>query len=398
MRLRRMTECSLDAFDAIVVGTGFAGAVAAQQLADTAGKKVLMIEKRSQIGGNMYDGKNAFGVDVHWYGPHLFHTNQKDVYDYLSRFTGWYDYRHKVVGAVNGKLVPIPFNFLSMDILFDDKTAEIYKTKLQRFFPDAAKASVMDLVNHEDADIRDIGHFVYENVFVNYTSKQWGIHPDNIDKSVINRVPVVFGYEDGYFSDAYQCMPQDGYMPIFNNMLKNDNITVALNEDATDYIRIDENAVTIMGVHTDMPIVYTGMIDALLNYRYGALPYRSLNMVFEDHPVDQYQPNSVVNYPNEHDYTRITEFKHFTKQQIDGKTTILKEYPKSYDHTETGAEPYYPINNDDNDALYSKYKKVLKSQSNVYLCGRLADYKYYNMDAVVSKALEVSKTIINDLQ
>ena len=319
------------------------------------------------------------------------------MYDYLSQFTDWYDYRHKVVGSIAGKIVPIPFNFKSIDMLFGEDAARTYKEKLIGFFPGVSKASVMDLINHQDEDIRKIGYFVYENVFVNYTSKQWGSHPDNIDKSVINRVPVVFGYQDGYFSDAYQCMPQSGYMPIFEKMLESDNIAVVLGVDANGHISIGEKEVEIFGATANIPIIYTGMIDALCRYRYGALPYRSLNMVFEDHEIDQYQPCGVVNYPNEHAYTRITEFKHLTKQVIKGKTTILKEYPKSYDKDEMGSEPYYPINNQDNDSLYAKYKKLTDSHDNIYLCGRLADYRYYNMDAVIDKALRVSEKIIKDM-
>ncbi|MDD5016522.1 MAG: UDP-galactopyranose mutase, partial [Eubacteriales bacterium] len=289
MRFINIQECDIHRFDAVVVGSGFAGAVIARQISDAANIKVLILEKRNHIGGNMYDGENDFGVNVHWYGPHLFHTNSKEVYDYLSRFTGWYDYRHKVVGSIGGKIVPIPFNFKSIDMLFDENTSATYKEKISRFFPGVSKASVMDLINHQDEDIRKIGYYVYENVFVNYTSKQWGIHPDNIDKSVINRVPVVFGYQDGYFSDTYQCMPGRGYMPIFKKMLESDNISAVLGVDANEYISIGENEVEVLGTAAAIPIIYTGMIDALCRYRYGALPYRSLNMVFENHEVDQYQ-------------------------------------------------------------------------------------------------------------
>lgn len=394
MIINNISNCDFSDFDAIIVGAGFAGTVIAQQLADLKDYKVLIIEKRNHIAGNMYDGLNDFGVEVHHYGPHLFHTNSDDVYNYLSLFTDWYDYKHKVIGSIGGKFVPIPFNFSSIDILFDNEKATEYKKLLLKSFPDQHKVSINDLLNHSNENICEFGIYVYENVFVNYTSKQWGIHPNDIDKSVLNRVPVVLGYEDGYFQDKYQYMPSKGYLNLFQKMLSSNNISVVLNCDINSIIKIENDFLYLNNHKVSVPFIYTGMIDALCEYKYGTLPYRSLDMVFENYNIENFQQNSVINYPNEHEYTRITEFKYFTPTNTKGKTTVLMEYPKTFRNDENGSEPYYPINNNSNDLLYEKYKNDLCKIPNIFLCGRLAEYKYYNMDGAILNALSIAKIIM----
>jgi UDP-galactopyranose mutase len=388
--------------DVLVIGAGFAGATLARAMAD-AGKKVLLLEKRSHIGGNMYD-ENRKGIFVHQYGPHIFHTSNRDVFEFLKRFSEWNTYKHSVLGKINGKLAPIPFNFTSIDLLFSESSAATIKAKLSECFGMDKTVSIFDLLNHPDKEINEFGRFVYDKVFVNYTAKQWGTSIDNIDISTINRVPVVIGYGNSYFSDPIQAMPKNGFTSMFTEMLHSKNITVQLNTDAKERIRFDFETKKVYFDNEEYKgiLFFTGAIDAFLDYKYGQLPYRSLNLVFENIDKEWYQPNSVVNYPNEEEWTRITEFKHFyppspvcEKNVTEKKheTIILKEYPLPYEPGKM-QEPYYPIINENNAAVYNHYVHALSSFDNVYLCGRLAEYKYYNMDAVVARALELAKSII----
>lgn len=380
-------------YDVIVVGAGFAGATIAREKAEQ-GKKVLIMDKRNHIGGNMYEKDDSNGVRIHLYGPHIFHTNNKEVFEYLKGFSDFFPYEHKVIGKINNKLVPIPFNYTSLEMLYDKKIADEIKENVEKEFPLSKKVSILELINSENKIVKEFGEFVYKNVFENYTAKQWGTTIDKIDKSVINRVPVVLGYDDRYFSDEYQYMPVNGFTEIFENMLKHANITIELNTNIKEKLNLDfENSKVIFENQEFLgEIYYTGAIDELLNYKYGLLPYRTLELKFEQYNCDNYQPNSVVNYPNDEKFTRITEFKYLTRQEINDNTTILKEFSAQYDiNNEKFADPYYPITNDENLELYNKYKKDLESFNNIILCGRLAEYKYYNMDAVIGRALEISK-------
>lgn len=357
-------------------------------------KKVLIYEKRSQIAGNMYEEVLDNQVRVHKYGPHIFHTNNKKVFDFLKQYGDWYFYEHKVVGKINDILVPIPFNFKSLELLFSQKEAEQIKIKLKEKYPNINKISILDLLNDSDETIKEFGKFVYKNVFENYTAKQWNIPVNEIDKSVINRVPVILGYDDRYFQDEYQFMPKYGYTEIFNKILNHKNITIKLSTNALKEIIIKEKKIFFKDKVFNGILIYTGAIDELFNYKYGALPYRSLNLVFENYNMNYYQPSSVVNYPNEEDYTRITEFKYFSNQLINNSTTILKEYPQKYDYKNENSIPYYAIINDENKALYNRYFKLVQEIPNLYMCGRLAEYKYYNMDAVIERALSLYEEVI----
>lgn len=386
----------MNKYDAIIVGAGFSGAVIAREIADT-GRKVLIIEKRKQIGGNMYECFNGNGIRIHLYGPHIFHTNNEEIFNYLKKFAEFYEYEHKVIGQIKNKLVPIPFNYKSLEILFNEEEATDIKKKLKEYYPDVEKISILDLINCEDETIKKFGEYVYENVFANYTAKQWEIPVSKIDKSVINRVPVVLGYDDRYFNDKIQYMPKNGFTKLFENMLNNDNINIKLNTNIVDLITLKNDKIYLDGEEYSNPIIFTGAVDELLHYKYGRLPYRSLNLVFEDYDVDNFQENSVVNYPNDERYTRITEFKYLTKQKLAGKTTILKEYPLMYnEETAKTNDPYYPIQNEENILKYNKYKNDIEKYNNIYLVGRLAEYKYYNMDVAVERALEVAKKIMED--
>lgn len=382
-------------YDVIIVGAGFAGSTLAHKFAES-GKKVLIIDKRSHIGGNMYEYERENGVRVHKYGPHIFHTNDREVFEYLKQFTGFYFYEHRVIGFIDGKYVPIPFNFKSIELLFSEKESSKIKEKLLEKYRDMKKVSILNLLNDEDETIKKFGNYVYEKVFVNYTAKQWNIPIEQVDKSVINRVPVLLGYDDRYFQDEYQFMPKNGYNEIFNKMLKNSNIELMLNTNAKDIMKIKNDMILIEGKTFNGKVIYTGPLDELFEYEFGSLPYRSLDLKFEDLVENYYQPASVVNYPNDNKFTRITEFKYLSNQIVSGNTTILKEYPLTYDYKNSSHVPYYAIFNEENLNLYKQYASKVKQIKNLYLCGRLAEYKYYNMDAAIRRALDLFNEIEGD--
>lgn len=381
-------------YDVIIVGAGFAGSTLARSFAED-GKKVLVLEKRSHIGGNMYEQTKENGVRVHLYGPHIFHTNDKKVFEYVKKYAGFYFYEHRVIGYIDGQYVPIPFNFKSLEILFDENQATQIKNKLLQQYSKVNKVSILELLDSEDEEIKKFGQYVYEKVFVNYTAKQWNIPIEQVDTSVINRVPVLLGYDDRYFQDEYQFMPKNGYNEIFNNMLSHENITVQLNTDAKEYLTVDtkNNKIIVDSREYIGQVIYSGPLDELLDYQFGPLPYRSLNLEFESKEENYYQPSSVVNYPNDENFTRITEFKYLSNQIVKNKTTILKEYPLTYDYKNKEHVPYYAIFNDENLALYQKYYHSIKDIKNFHVCGRLAEYKYYNMDAAIKRALELYQEI-----
>lgn len=381
-------------YDIIVVGAGFAGSVIARKFADD-GKKVLILEKKDHIGGNMYELTRENGIRVHLYGPHIFHTNDEQVFNYLKQYAPFCFYEHRVIGYIDNCFVPIPFNFRSLEILFEEEKAKEIKEKLLDTYKGVQKISILDLLNSEDKTIKEFGEYVYNKVFVHYTAKQWNIPIEQVDTSVINRVPVLLGYDDRYFQDKYQFMPKNGYNEIFDNLLNHPNITIKLNSDAKDYLKIDilQNKIFLEDKEYDGKVIYSGPIDEMLEYKYGALSYRSLNLVFEDKNENYYQPSAVVNYPNDYDFTRITEFKYLSNQISDGTTTILKEYPLTYDYKNKSHIPYYAIFNDENLAKYKQYKDSIQGISNLFLCGRLAEYKYYNMDAVIRRALDLYEEI-----
>lgn len=362
-------------FDFIIVGAGFAGAVLAERLAAEAGKKVLIVDKRNHIGGNTYDYYDKNGILVHKYGPHIFHTNSKEVYTYLGGFTEWRPYEHRVLASVDGTLVPIPINLTTINRLYG---LNLCRDEVESFLKDKAEAR-HPLLTSEDVVINRVGKELYEKFFKGYTKKQWNLYPSELDASVTARIPVRSNCDDRYFTDTYQAMPKAGYTKMFEKMLDHPNIKVMLNCDYKD----------IQDEVSYKKMIYTGPVDYFFNYCYGKLPYRSIQFKFETIDASVYQQTGTINYPNEHPYTRVTEFKYLTGQQHQ-KTAVVFEFP-----TDEG-DPYYPVPRKENTELYKKYQQLADSLPEVYFVGRLATYKYYNMDQVVAQALHTFKKIMAD--
>lgn len=380
-------------YDCIIIGSGIAGAAAARILAEEQGKKVLVLEKKHHIGGNCYDGKDEYGILVHWYGPHIFHTGNEEVYEWLSRFTDWYAFGHEVVARVGDKLLPVPFNLNTLKMVYGEEKAAVLEKKLVDTFGFGARVPILKLREQQDEDLRAIADYVYENVFLRYTMKQWGQTPEEIDPAVTGRVPVVISYDNRYFGDKYQGMPRDGFTPMFEKMLAHPNIEIRTNTNAKDALVISEKEgkVLLEGQEFHGTVIYTGPVDELFDCRFGRLPYRTLRFDFEHYDKPDYQGHSVVNYTVSEDYTRITEFKYLTGQKANS-TTIVKEYPFAY----TGAEgeiPYYAIMNEENNALYRKYADLAAQIPDFHLLGRLAEYKYYNIDAMAAKAIALARSL-----
>ncbi len=379
-------------YDALIIGSGFAGAVVANRYASL-GKKVLMLEQRNHIGGNCYDHLDENGILIHKYGPHIFHTNNERVYKYILNFTKWYDYSHEVVAFVNDEYIPVPFNLNSLHLVFEEKKATRIENKLINIYGEDKKVPILELMNNTDEDIKEVGEYVYNNVFLKYTMKQWGQKPEEVDPSVTARVPVLISRDDRYFTDKYQGMPLDGYTLIFENMLYNPNIDIKLETNGKDYIEFREDGTYVNKEKFEGEIIYTGPIDELFDCKFGRLPYRTLQFEFECFNKSEYQPKAVVNYTVSEEYTRITEFKKLTNQKSE-KTTIMKEFPKAYEDPATEI-PYYAILSDENFALYNKYKDLVDQYKNFHLLGRLAEYKYYNIDAIVEKALLLADDLLS---
>lgn len=353
-------------FDYLIVGAGFAGSVLAERLASDCDKKVLICDRRPHIGGNAYDHYNEQGLLVHKYGPHIFHTNSSEVFEYLSRFTEWRPYEHRVRASVDGMLVPIPINLDTINTLYGTHFSSF---EAERFLASLAEPKET-VANSEDVIVAKVGRELYKKLFRGYTRKQWGLDPSELDACVVGRVPVRTNRDDRYFTDTYQAMPLHGYTRMFENMLDHPNIKIVLNADYRDLI---EDI-------SFREMIYTGPIDEFFDYRFGKLPYRSLEFKHEVKDMEFYQSAPVVNYPNEHPYTRVTEFKYLTGQKH-AQTSIVFEFPRSE------GDPYYPVPRQQNYEIYDQYKALAQSTPGVYFAGRLATYKYYNMDQITAQAL-----------
>jgi UDP-galactopyranose mutase len=353
-------------FDYLVVGAGFSGAVVASQMARRFNKRVMLVDRRSHVGGNAFDHRDDAGVLVHKYGPHIFHTQSKDVFDYLSQFTQWRNYEHRVLASVDGKLVPIPINLDTVNILHG---LNLKVDELEGYLESIAEKRPC-IRTSEDVVVSRVGRDFYEKMFRGYTRKQWGLDPSELDSSVTARIPVRLSRDDRYFSDTYQAMPLQGFTRMFENMLDHPNIRIVLSTDYRDVL----NSVRYR------ELVYTGPVDEFFDYRFGKLPYRSLKFRHQTLNQERLQPVGVINYPNDHAHTRVTEFKHLTGQ-AHTKTSVVYEYPCD------GGDPYYPIPRAENAALYKQYEALAARNPQIHFSGRLATYKYYNMDQVVAQAL-----------
>lgn len=403
MTINYVDYCSLNIsdFDTVVVGSGFAGSVCARELAERGNKRVLILEKRPHIGGNMYDEFDEFGVLVHRYGPHIFHSNDKRAYDYICRFVEMSNYQHEVLANVHGTYMPVPFNKNSMKLAFGEEKADYLTQKLINKFGDERKVTITELRAQDDPELAEIADYVYNNVFLYYTQKQWGLTPDEVDPSVVARVPVFISTDNRYFQDKYQGMPQPSYTACFENMLDHENITICLNTDAASMLEFDfdgsgedalVSSIKLKDEEVKGDIIYTGPLDELFIAKFGRLPYRTLDFVYETYDEEKVLPCATVNYTVSEDYTRITEFKQLTGQ-VCKNTTIMKEYSKAYTDP-TSEIPYYAILNDENNAHYERYRSLMKNMTNFHPLGRLAEYKYYNMDKIISLALDLSDELL----
>jgi UDP-galactopyranose mutase len=373
--VRSARRAAVDAghgFDTLVVGAGFAGSVIAERLASQLGERVLVVDRRPHVGGNAYDRHDDAGVLIHPYGPHIFHTNSKDVFDYLSQFTAWRPYQHRVLASVDGQLLPMPINL--------DTVNRLYGLSLTSFEMDGFLASMAEareaIRTSEDVVVSKIGRELYNKFFRGYTRKQWGLDPSELDASVTARVPTRTNRDDRYFTDTYQAMPLHGYTRLFERMLAHPGIKVMLN---TDYREI-------ASLVPWRRMVYTGPIDAFFDHRHGRLPYRSLEFRHETLPMERAQPVGTINFPNDYAYTRVSEFKHMTGQ-THHVTSVVYEYPRA------DGDPYYPVPRAENTAMYRLYEAEAEKLADVHFVGRLATYKYYNMDQVVAQSLALFKRL-----
>jgi len=364
-------------YDYLIVGAGFAGSVLAERLARIANKKVLIIDKRNHIGGNAYDHYDEAGILVHKYGPHIFHTNSKDVYEYLSSYTEWRNYQHKVLASVDGQLLPIPINLNTINKMYgltlsSDDVISFLESRAEK---------INDIRTSEDVVLNSVGRELYEKFFRSYTKKQWDLDPSQLSAAVTARIPTRTNRDDRYFTDTYQVMPLHGYTRMFEKMLDHKNIHIMLNTDYRD----------VLGEVDYKKMIFTGPVDEYFDYRFGKLPYRSIEFKFETLDQEQFQETGTINYPNDYAFTRITEFKYLSGQK-NKKTSVVYEFPKSE------GDPYYPIPKPDNATLYQRYRELTLQMENTYFVGRLATYKYYNMDQVVAQALSTFKKIVGEME
>lgn len=364
-------------YDFLIVGAGFSGCVLAERIATQLDKKVLIVDRRDHIGGNAYDYYNEDGILIHKYGPHWFHTNDRTVFHYLSRFTEWRHHYHRVRAKVDGMLLPIPINMDTVNQLYGMNLQS--PDAVQAYF-DKVKVQIEKPSNSEEMVISKVGKDLYNKFFFGYTLKQWDIHPKELAASVTARIPTRTNRDDRYFTDVYQGVPKHGYTAMFNKMVSHQNIALLLKED---YKRV-------LDLTKFNKLIYSGPIDEFFDCRHGRLPYRSLRFEHETLPIEFFQEFQQINYPNDYDFTRIVEWKHATGQKH-YKTTITREYPTPADRD---TEKFYPIPREENHELFNKYRQDAEKLENVYFCGRLADYRYYNMDQVVARALMIFETKI----
>lgn len=390
--MKNIEKKDLIKYDYFIFGCGLSGAVLANRLINkNPNKKILIFELRSQIGGNIYDFKDQNGIIVHKYGPHIFHSSDDKVINFVKSFAKWKEFRHKVNVKIEEKEVPLPINFKSIDLLFSAKKEEIKKA-LKEEFGEAKNTFIFNLLNSKNLLIKEFGNFIYKNVFENYSTKMWGQNPLNLDKDILKRVPIILSYDDGYFNDKFQAVPEKGYTEFLKKLIYNKNIEVILNADF-NVLKIKDDKTYILDQEIEKPIIYTGMIDKLFNYKFEKLNYRSINFKFETVNIDSFQKRAVTNYPADKKMTRITEYKKLSQQdlaKLKGITTIGKEYPGKFDENSKEFNiPCYPIYTKEELENHKKYINESKKIKNLYLLGRLAEYKYKQMTQTVNDALNL---------
>lgn len=373
-----------------IVGSGIVGCVIAHELAES-GKEVIVWEKRKHIGGNLYDFTDDYGIHVHLYGPHIFHTKIDRVWKYVNKFCAFNDYNLVCGSVIDGKCVPTSFDFQSVDTFFPDES-ETIKNHIKDVFKSRESATVLEMLDSKDSYVKMFAQFLYDKDYAPYTAKQWGIRPEEVDREVFKRVPILFSYSSKYFDDPYQGVPVNGYTELIDNLLLHCNITISTEYDALAHLFIKEDVLFIDGVKADGKVIYTGPIDELFGCRYGKLPYRSLHFEWKYEDIDSFQDMPVVAYPQADGYTRITEYKKLPYQDVKG-TTYAIEYPLPYRKGESN-EPYYPVLTDESKNLYNIYSNLAKETGGLICCGRLADFKYYNMDQAIDRALNVVEELL----
>lgn len=384
-------------FDAIVIGAGLSGAVMAERMATVLNWRVLVLEQREHVAGNCFDERDAYGIRVHRYGPHLFHSDNKDVWDYLSRFTAWYPYEHRVLANIDGNTVPLPFNLTSIERCFSPEKARSMINVLRNQYGEGAKVPILELKQQVDPVLAELADFIYNKVFVNYTSKQWGVPPEQISAEVTARVPVIVSHDDHYFSDAYQAVPKHGYSEMVANMLAHPSITVQLATPMSERVQLDwqQQQILLDGHHFAGHLIYTGMLDVLVPNAKN-LPYRALKFVHKHLNQQEFQSATTVNYPNDESFTRITEFKHLSSDVHNG-TSIVYEYPCEY-LPDGDVDPYYPMFTQEASDRYRSYRQQLAHFPKLIALGRLAEYKYFDMDDAVANALAVFATLEQEIR
>lgn len=376
--------------DIYIVGSGIVGCTIAHELAEK-GRNVRIWERRNHLGGNLFDYTDEYGIHVHLYGPHIFHTVEKELFDYVSRFCELKEYNLVCGSVIDGKCVPTSFDFSSVDTFFPEE-AETIKQHIKLVFGDRPSATVLEMLDCNDPYVRKFANFLYEKDYKPYTAKQWGISPDKVDRQIFKRVPILFSYGSKYFSDPYQAMPVHGYMELINNLLSSDRIQTETGVDALKHFSVEGDRIFLDGVPFEGTLIYTGPIDELFNCCYGKLPYRSLRFEWKHEDIDSLQDMPVVAYPQAEGFTRITEYKKLPYQNVPG-TTYAVEYPLPY---QKGAdqEPYYPVLTEESAALFARYSALAQKIPGLVCCGRLADFKYYNIDSALRRALDVADSLL----
>ena len=376
---------------ALVIGCGIVGSVIARYLAEEKGMQVTIWERRDHIGGNIFDYIDEYGIRVHQYGPHIFHTKSREIFDYVCQFGEWEPFKLVCGAVMDGICTPTAFNFKTIDLFYSKEQAEQIKAHIKEKFGERDSATVVELLDCDDPIIQGYAQFLFDKDYSLYTAKQWGVSPKEIDKSVLKRVPIRFSYEEAYFADEYQVMPKNGYTSFVENILKHDKIEVVLNVEALEHISIvNGNALYVDGELVDYPVIYTGPLDELFEFNKGKLPYRSLRFEWKHEDKESFQEMPVVAYPQAKDFTRITEYKKLPEQECEG-TTYAVEYPLPYSPDKTDMEPYYPVLTEESQMQYQQYRNQAEVIQNLYCCGRLADFKYYDMDKAIESAIAFVK-------